>query len=217
MKSTVQRTVTSALLAIGMMLPAVGSANDEIIANSQNPNLWAAPGANMELHRYSKLDDINTQSVSDMQMAWSQSTGALRGHEGQPVVVELDGKPMMFFVSAWPNIVQALDLSNPDKPVQIWNYEKKTDRDESAVPRACCDVVHRGLNYVDGKIIVHTLDGFIISLDARTGKENWVVKHAYPENGETHTGPTLVAENYVIAGFGGDEFAARRTQEKPEK
>ena len=86
---------------------------------------------------------------------------------------------------------------------------KKTDRDESAVPRACCDTVNRGLNYAKGKIITHTLDGFVIALDALTGKELWVVKNAYPENGETETSPTLIAENLVIAGFGGDEFAAR--------
>ena len=93
--------------------------------------------------------------------------------------------------------------------MQVWNYVKKTDRDESAVPRACCDTVHRGVNYAKGKVIYHTLDGFVIALDASTGKEVWVVKHAYPEKGETITGPTLIAENLVIAGFGGDEFAAR--------
>ena len=58
-------------------------------------------------------------------------------------------------------------------------------------------------------MVFHTLDGFIIALDAKTGKELWVVKHAWPEKGETHTGPTLIAENLVIGGFGGDEFAAR--------
>ena len=168
-------TVFLAVLAVvGIAGTVPVSANEEIIERSENHDLWAAPGQNMELHRYSKLGDINAENVKGLQLSWAQSTGALRGHEGQPVVVEIDGKPMMYFVSAWPNIVQALDLSNPDKPVQIWNYEKKTDRDESAVPRACCDVVHRGLNYVDGKVIVHTLDGFIISLDARTGEENWV-------------------------------------------
>lgn len=199
------------LLAAASIGPSSGpaSANDEIIELSKNPKLWAAPGRDLAMTRYSELKGIGKDNVDKLQMIWSQSSGALRGHEGQPVVVEVDGKPMMFFASAWPNIVQALDLSDPDKPVQIWNYEKKTDRDESAVPRACCDTVHRGLNYVDGKVIVHTLDGFVISLDARTGKENWVVKHAYPEKGETHTGPTMVAENLVIAGFGGDEFAAR--------
>lgn len=202
--------ITAIGIAAGLVGISVSAhANDEIIQRSHNPDLWPAPGRDMSLTRYSPLADINKDNVGKLQMVWSQSTGALRGHEGQPVVVEMDSKPVMFFVSAWPNIVQALDLSDPDNPKQIWNYEKKTDRDQSAVPRACCDTVNRGLNYVDGKVIFHTLDGFIISLDARTGKENWIVKHAYPEHGETHTGPTLVADKYVIAGFGGDEFAAR--------
>lgn len=185
-------------------------ANQEIEKRAQDHSQWAAPGQNNQLHRHSKLTDINKDTVKKLNMVWSQSTGALRGHEGQPIVIDdVGGKPMMFLVSAWPNIVQALDLSDPDNPKQVWNYVKKTERDESAVPRACCDVVHRGLNYANGKVVFHTLDGFIIALDAQTGKEAWITKHAHPEKGETHTGPTLVAENLVIAGFGGDEFAAR--------
>ena len=148
-------------------------------------------------------------------MVWSQSTGALRGHEGQPLVIDdVGGKPMMFFVSGCPtmakcNIAQGLDLSDPDNPKQIWNYVKKTDRDESAVPRACCDTVNRGGSYADGKLVYGTLDGYVIALDGQTGKEVWVVKHAWPEKGETITNAPLIAENLVIIGFGGDEFAAR--------
>ncbi len=107
------------------------------------------------------------------------------------------------------NIAQGLDLSDPDNPKQIWNYVKTTDRDESAVPRACCDTVNRGPAYADGKLVYGTLDGFVIALDAATGKEVWVVKHAWPEKGETITNAPLIAENLVIIGFGGDEFAAR--------
>ncbi len=201
-----------ASLLCATVVPAF--ANEQIEKSVQNPDLWPAPGRDNKLTRHSNLADINTENIGKLQMAWSQSTGALRGHEGQPVVVEHNGKPMMYFSSGCPNmaqcnIVQALDLSDPDNPVQVWNYVKKTDRDETAVPRACCDTIHRGVNYADNKVIYHTLDGFVIALDASTGKEVWVVKHAYPEKGETITGPTLIAENLVIAGFGGDEFAAR--------
>ena len=90
----------------------------------------------------------------------------------------VDGKPMMYIESGWPNIVQALDLTDPDHPKEIWNYKKSTDRDDSAVPRACCDTVNRGLSYADGKLVFGTLDGFVVALDAKTGKEDWVVKHA---------------------------------------
>ena len=190
------------------------TASAEIDKRAENPDLWPAPGRDNKLTRHSNLADINAGNVGKLQMIWEQSTGALRGHEGQPVVVEHNGKMMMYFSSGCPNmaqcnILQALDLTDPDNPVQVWNYVKKTDRDKSAVPRACCDTVHRGVNYAKGKVIYHTLDGFVIALDATTGKEVWVVKHAWPEKGETITGPVLIAENLVVAGFGGDEFAAR--------
>lgn len=194
---------------------AAESASTEIEQRAKDPNQWPAPGRDNQLTRHSELEDINTENVNRLQMIWAQSLGALRGAEGQPIVIaDVGGKPMLFMVSGCPsmancNVVQALDLTDPDNPQVVWNYVKQTDRDESAIPRACCDTVNRGLNFAKGKIITHTLDGFVIALDALTGKEHWVVKNAFPENGETETSPTLIAENLVIAGFGGNEFAAR--------
>ncbi|MGH8294519.1 MAG: PQQ-dependent dehydrogenase, methanol/ethanol family [Steroidobacteraceae bacterium] len=195
------------LVAAGMVYAAapVAQAQDE----PYNANLWSSMGQNYALDRYSPLQQITPSNAKHLEMIWSQSLGALRGQEGQPIVVNVGGTPMMFFVSAWPNIVQALDLSNPDHPVEVWNYVKKTDRDLSAVPRACCDTVNRGLNYADGKILFNTLDGWLIALDARTGKVDWEVKHAYPAKGQTVTNAPLIADGKVIVGFGGDEFGAR--------
>ncbi len=85
-------------------------------------------GGDYGLKRHSTLSDINKDNVDKLQMAWSQSSGTLRGHEGQPLVVEVDGKPMMYMVSAWPNIVQALDLSDPTTQKAIWNYPKDRSR-----------------------------------------------------------------------------------------
>ena len=205
----------AALVSMPPPVLAEETASAEIDQRAKDPNQWPAPGRDNKLTRHSDLKDINTENVRKLEMIWAQSTGALRGAEGQPIMIgDVGGKPMLFMVSGCPsmancNVVQALDLTDPDQPKAVWNYVKKTDRDELAVPRACCDTVNRGLNYAKGKIITHTLDGFVIALDALTGKELWVVKNAYPENGETETSPPLIAENLVIAGFGGDEFAAR--------
>ena len=199
------------IFCAAMALTAISSATiaDEVADRAKDPNLWAAPGGDEALTRHSKLKDINTTNVSKLQMIWSQSSGTLRGHEGQPLVVVVDGKTMMYMESGWPNIVQALDLTNPDQPQQIWHYNKSTDRDESAVARACCDTVNRGLSYADGKLVFATLDGFVVALDAKTGKEDWVVKDAWPDKGETITPAPIIANGKVIIGFGGDEFAAR--------
>jgi PQQ-dependent dehydrogenase (methanol/ethanol family) len=189
---------------------AIAATDSEQMQRFTDPNQWGAPAGNLNLTRYSTLKDINTGNVKELQMSWTQSSGTLRGHEGQPLVIQnVAGKPMMFMESGWPNIVQALDLSDPDHPQQVWHYTKTSGRDESAVPRACCDTVNRGLSYAEGKLVFGTLDGYVIALDAATGKELWVVKHAHPDKGETITPAPIIANDKVIIGFGGDEFAAR--------
>ena len=205
----------SAVVAMMASLPAFAGSDAEQFARFKDPTQWGAPAGNLNQDRFSALKDINTSNVKDLQMSWAQSTGAMRGHEGQPLVInDVGGKPMMFFVSGCPdmskcNIVQALDLSDPDHPVQAWSYMKTSGRDESAVPRACCDTVNRGGSYADGKFVFGTLDGYVIALDAMTGKEAWVVKSAHPDKGETITPAPIIANDKVFIGFGGDEFAAR--------
>jgi PQQ-dependent dehydrogenase (methanol/ethanol family) len=126
------------------------------------------------------------------------------------VIEDVGGKPMMFMESGWPNIVQALDLSDPDHPVQVWSYTKTSGRDESAVPRACCDTVNRGLSYADGKLVFGTFGRLRHRPGCgRPARKIWVVKHAYPDHGETITPAPIIANDKVIIGFGGDEFAAR--------
>ncbi len=189
---------------------AMAASDSEQFARFKDPNQWGAPAGDLNQTRYSSLKEINVSNVKGLNMVWAQSSGTLRGHEGQPLVIEnVAGKPMMFIESGWPNILQGLDLSDPDHPMQVWNYTKTSGRDESAVPRACCDTVNRGMSYADGKLVFGTLDGFVIALDATTGKELWVVKHAHPDKGETITPAPIIANDKVIIGFGGDEFAAR--------
>ena len=171
-------------VTLGLSGQAMAGSDEEQLARMKDPDQWPAPGRDFSLTRHSALADINTKNISKLQMIWLQGTNALRGHEGQPLVIkDVGGKTMLFMVSGCPamsncNVVQALDLTDPDHPKEMWNYVKKTDRDEFAVPRACCDTVNRGGSYADGKFVYGTLDGFLIALDGQTGKEVWVVKLA---------------------------------------
>src|SRR5215475_5310217 len=119
----VERSMMSMMLATGVTVLASMSAyagsDAEQMQRFKDPNQWGAPAGDLNLNRYSALKDINKDNVKDLQMVWAQSSGTLRGHEGQPLVIEnVNGKPMMYIESGWPNIVQALDLSDPDHPVQ---------------------------------------------------------------------------------------------------
>ena len=133
---------TIVAVTMGLSGQAMAGTDEEQLARMKDPDQWPAPGRDFELTRHSTLSEINTKNVNKLQMIWLQGTNALRGHEGQPLVIkDVGGKTMLFMISGCPamsncNVVQALDLTDPDNPKQVWNYVKKTDRDESAVPRA---------------------------------------------------------------------------------
>ena len=77
--------------------------------------------------RYSDLDRINAGNVGRLKVAWTFSTGVLRGHEGAPIVVG----HVMVVHTPFPNVVYALDL---DHDVSIlWRYATRKDASEIAV------------------------------------------------------------------------------------
>src|SRR5437588_10429482 len=147
MRSNGNKLLRVRVAELALVGSSAAASSDEVTDRSQDPNLWAAPGGDQALTRHSALKSINASNVRHLQMVWSQSSGTLRGHEGQPLVVVVNGKPMMYMESGWPNIVQALDLTDPDHPKEVWNYRKTSNRDESAVPSACCDTVNRGPSF----------------------------------------------------------------------
>jgi lanthanide-dependent methanol dehydrogenase len=62
-------------------------ANADVVVQTSNPQQWAIQTGDYANTRYSRLDQITTANVSVLQVAWSFSTGVLRGHEGGPLVV----------------------------------------------------------------------------------------------------------------------------------
>src|SRR5215510_12346581 len=68
---------------------------------------WSMPNKNYASNRFSTLDAINTENVKNLKVAWSFSTGVLRGHEGGPLVVG----STMYVHTPFPDIVYALDLT----------------------------------------------------------------------------------------------------------
>jgi PQQ-dependent dehydrogenase (methanol/ethanol family) len=172
----------------------------EFQANAAKPGNWGGVGRDFALTRHSPLADINRENVKDLKVSWEMKTDATRGHEGQPLVI--DGT--MYVVSAYPNHVYAIDLSQADTGKVLWKYTPT--QDERSVAVACCDTVNRGGSYADGKFVFASLSGDVIALDARTGKEVWKQKMADPAKGETITMAPIIADSKVVAGISGNEF-----------
>jgi len=166
-----------------------------------DPNNWAMPALNNSATRYSTLKQINTGNVGKLQVAWTFSTGVLRGHEGAPLVIG----NMMYVHTPFPNNVFALDLDHDAKIV--WKYEPK--QDPNVIPVMCCDTVNRGLSYGDGKIFLHQADTTVVALDAMTGKVVWSVKNGDPAKGQTGTSAPFVIKDKVLVGISGGEFGVQ--------
>lgn len=183
-----------------LAVPGAAMANAELAKLIKDPKNWAMQAGNFENQRYSSLNQINKKNVKDLKVAWTFSTGVLRGHEGGPLVIG----DTLFVHSPFPNKVFAIDLETQKIK---WKYEPK--QDPSVIPVMCCDTVNRGLAYAEGKILLQQADTVLVALDAKTGKKLWDVKNGNPKIGETNTQAPHVFKDKVITGISGGEFGVR--------
>ena len=188
--------LTSCFLLAG----GLAAADPDLDQEMRNPDNWAAQAGDAANHRWSNLKQIDRHNVGQLQVAWTMSTGVLRGHEGSPLVIG----DTLYLHTAFPDNVFAVSLK--DETFK-WKYEPKQDPD--VVPVMCCDTVSRGLAYGDGKIFLQQADTTLVALDAQTGKVIWSAKNGNPKIGETNTNAPHVFKDKVITGISGGEFGVR--------
>ena len=191
----------------GATAGAAGSVSGSLSpANASQPQAdagnWTMAPGDYASTRFSKLDEINAGNINRLKVAWTFSTGMVAGHEAAPLVVG----STMYLATPFPNILYALDLSQPGAPLK-WKYDPTPLAAAKGV--ACCDVVNRGAAYWNGSIIFNTLDGRTISLDADTGAKKWETQLGDINRGETITMAPLVVKDKVLVGNSGGEFGVR--------
>lgn len=171
-----------------------------IIRNAATSKSWPSYGLNYAETRFSHLKQISDANVDELGLAWSYNLESTRGVEATPLVVG----GVMYVTASW-SVVHALDAVTGER---LWTYDPE-------VPKAygykgCCDVVNRGVAIYEGKVFVGTYDGYLVALDAGTGKVQWRVDtienrdYAY-----TITGAPRVYKGKVLIGNGGAEFGVR--------
>jgi PQQ-dependent dehydrogenase (methanol/ethanol family) len=170
-----------------------------IEAADQEPENWLSHGRTYDEQRYSPLNQINNSNVGDLGLEWYFDFDTRRGLEATPIVV--DG--MLYTTGAWSQVF-ALDARSGEL---LWKYDPEVPG-EWAV-HACCDVVNRGVAIWKGSIFVGTLDGRLVSLDAKSGAVNWTVLTIDKSKPYTITGAPRVVNGKVIIGNGGAEYGVR--------
>ena len=170
-----------------------------IATADREPQNWLAHGRTYDEQRYSPLAKINDANVGELGLAWSYATGTTRGLQASPIVV--DGT--MYTTGTW-SVVWALDAKTGR---ELWKYDPE-------VPRAwgrnlCCDAVNRGVAVWKGAVYVGTIDGRLVSLDAKTGAKRWEVNTIDRTKPYSITGAPRVVKGKVLIGNGGGEYGVR--------
>lgn len=187
-------------LDAGAIAKAAAAIDDaRLAARDGDRGNWLTYNGQWTEQRFSPLDQVSADNVSDLRLVWSFSTESSRGLEATPVVV--DG--VMYTTAPW-SVVFAVDARTGK---EIWRYDPKVDKQWGQ--KACCDVVNRGVAVYKGKVFVGALDARLIALDASTGKVVWEVKTAEAGKPYTITGAPRIAAGKVLIGNGGGEYGVR--------
>lgn len=135
-----------------------------LLNSSQSTTSWEHFAGDPEGTRYSRLKQINTENVKDLQIAWTYTTGEEPGKvpiQCTPLVVE----NRMYLVTGHHHVV----CLNPINGEKFWEYNSKTELSKSGHAKSS-----RGLAYWKSgskmRIVYGTPDGRIFSLNARTGQ-----------------------------------------------
>ena len=161
---------------------------------------WTAVGGATDESGYSRLDQINTGNAGKLGLAWSLDLPGEVTLEATPLAV--DGT--LYFSGSYAG-VYAVDGATGKL---LWKYDPKT-WEHNPGKMYFSFGANRGVAYEKGKVFVAALDGRLIALDAKTGKEIWVA-NSIPEGAlNISTGAPRVMNGKVIIGNGGADFGAR--------
>ncbi|MFC3052891.1 PQQ-dependent dehydrogenase, methanol/ethanol family [Kordiimonas pumila] len=175
------------------------------LSPDQNSADWPLHDGPFNSTRYSRLDTLNTESITDLGLAWAFGDYLIRGrvargNETTPLVIN----DIMYISGPW-STVYALNAKTGSL---IWDYDPNVDG--NWMRNTCCDAVNRGVAFANGKVFIGTLDGYLDTLDAATGK---LIRRTDTLIDRTRaysiTGAPRIAGNLVVIGNGGAEMGVR--------
>src|ERR1700724_3647014 len=169
---------------------------------------WPTYNGDYSGRRYSALTQVNQSTVKHLTLAWMSRVTAGRGGRGNIIVggegpgdigggggaikasmLEVDGT--LYFTM--PDNAWAMDARDGR---ELWHYFWKT--------RGGTHIGNRGLAMWNGYLFMETPDDYLVSLDAKTGKERWHKEIADLAQGYFSTPAPIVVGNHVIVGTGND-------------
>jgi quinohemoprotein ethanol dehydrogenase len=170
-----------------------------LLRADREPENWMTWGRSYTEQRFSPLDQIDDANVGELGLAWYFDLNTDRAVEGTPLVI--DG--IMYVTSAW-SVTYALDAATGE---MLWMHDPEVPPEWGG--NSCCGVGSRGLAAWEGKIVIATLDGRLIALDAANGEPIWSTQTFSKDWPYAITGAPRVFDGRVLIGNGGAELGVR--------
>lgn len=214
--------LTAAGLLLLSVLPVLAAAQEP------GPGSWPTYSGDFNGQRFSPLAQIDRTNIKHLTLAWTSrleggdtpaGDGLLRPLSPQTIVGGEVEKAVVtggFFSSAAPVSVRGsvlqvngvLYVSAPDNAWAvdastgkvIWHYFWKT--------KGGTHTSNKGLGMYGDWLFMETADDYLVSLDARTGKERWHKETApFTEQYFSEAAPIIIGK-HVLVGAGNDSDAA---------
>ncbi|HEC72743.1 MAG TPA: pyrrolo-quinoline quinone [Methylophaga aminisulfidivorans] len=144
---------------------------------------WPLFGGDTLHQRHSPLEQVTVANVKALKPAWQYQSGVKGSFQATPIV-----KNDVMYLSLPFNDVVALNAKNG---TVIWRYEY----DRITTREMCCGPANRGVAVADGRVFMGTVDGRLISLDAKTGDKLWDKDITLGQNGIQEKLSTIAGES----------------------
>ena len=199
--SHVHRSIIAGLVLVTGTVGAETVIDDAALADEADAVNWPGYGRTYSEQRFSPLDQINAGNVGKLGVEWVLDLPRDRSLTGTPLVV--DG--VLYFNGSY-NVVRAVEARTGKL---LWEYDPQVIEHSGDRMTIMWDW-NRGIAFWKGRVFNATIDGRLIAIDAKTGKEIWTRQTFDPKLPLFITGAPKVFKDKVIIGNGGTEWGAAR-------
>ncbi len=196
--------LAAVLLATACLTPALAAdVTQQRLENADSePQNWMTVFQNYSNHRYSRLDQVNRDTVKNLHVAFTiPIQSAMEGTksaelENAPLVI--DG--MMYFNDEWGTIYK-VDVSSGTSGATQWIADPAVDKGGPQVIRTT-----RGIAAYGNRVYANLIDGRVIAVNMESGEIEWDRQVTNTEDnweddvGETFTAAPLATEGKILVG-----------------
>ena len=226
--TTKRLILTAALLAVPVLIAAQQPPTPASVyqpgldpASIRKPlaDSWPTYSGDYTSRRFSALTQVNRNTVRNLTLAWTaritagSPTGTLaRGPGGNAIPMIVGGEGTGEFgsgggVTVQGGILHVNDILYVTAPDNVWAMDARDGRvlwQYFWKTKGGTHIGNRGAAMWNNYLFFETPDNYLVSLDARTGRERWHVEIADFDQQYFSTMAPIVVDNHVLVGTGND-------------